>query len=243
KRALARGGHPGGALFKKELRRLTSTPVYLLNSCIGVVMLVIAALAACFFDINKLLEAALAGIPPEVLPPIHALIPWIGALFMGLSSTTAASVSLEGGSRWLMCSAPVAPRVVLGAKLAVNVGITCGATLVAGSLLTFATKASFEQAIALFVVPASMGVFVAALGLAVDARFPKYDWTSEYQAAKQSVAVLVTLFCGMAIAAAGMFATVVFSAQATGIALGASAALLGTAFLLYAGVAKGALYE
>ncbi|MEG0683005.1 MAG: hypothetical protein RR434_05725 [Raoultibacter sp.] len=243
KRASARGGHPGGALFKKELRRLTSTPVYLLNSCIGVVLLVIAALATCFFDINKLLEAALVGIPPEVLPPIHALIPWICALFIGLSSTTAASVSLEGGSRWLMCSAPVAPRVVLGAKLAVNVCITCGATLVAGALLTFATKASFEQAIALFVVPASMGMFVAALGLAVDARFPKYDWTSEYQAAKQSVAVLVTIFCGMAIAVAGMFATVVFSAQATGIALGISAALLGAAFLLYAGVAKVALYE
>ncbi|MGB4660591.1 MAG: hypothetical protein WBI07_15560, partial [Mobilitalea sp.] len=44
---------PFKSLYKKELRRLISSPIYVMNTCIGVVLLIVVAVAFLFFDIDQ----------------------------------------------------------------------------------------------------------------------------------------------------------------------------------------------
>lgn len=193
------------ALLAKEAARLVSTPIYLLNSCIGYVLVLVAGIAAA-------VASALGMVPSEIMgdewaPLVGTFLPWMMAFFVGISSTTAASVSLEGKSRWLMYTAPVSARTVLGAKALLSLAIAVPIVLVSGILLSFAFGLDLLQAVLAVVIPVAVAAFTGALGLAIDARRPRFDWKSEYEPVKRSVAVMITVFSGFAIVFVGIMAT------------------------------------
>jgi ABC-2 type transport system permease protein len=182
------------ALYKKELRRFVSSPVYVMNTCIGAVLMVAAAASFLFADIEQIGNAlGLPGIELWIKP----MAPWAVASFAAISTATPSSISLEGNSRWLMCSAPVPARVIFNSKIAVTLSYLAPSALISSSLLAARLQASALETIALFAVPLLFSAFISVVGLAINLKFPKYGWTSEYQAVKQSVSVLATMGTGI----------------------------------------------
>jgi ABC-2 type transport system permease protein len=118
-----------------------------------------------------------------------------------MSASTTSAISLEGKSRWLMCSAPVQAKVIFDSKIAVSLTYLVPSVLISCTLFAVSLKTGFVETIALFAIPLLFSAFISVVGLAFNLKFPKYDWTSETQAVKQSTAVIATLGIGFGSAA------------------------------------------
>lgn len=183
------------SLYKKELRRLISSPIYVMNTCIGAVLLLVVAVAFLFIDIEQI--GTVMGLT-DITSWIKPMAPWIVAFFAAISSSTSASISLEGNSRWLMCSAPVPATIIFNSKIAVSLTYLFPSVLISCSLLAISFHTNLIETIALFIIPLLFSVFISVVGLVINLKLPKYDWTSEYQAVKQSASVLATIGTGFA---------------------------------------------
>ena len=229
----AKASTPLRALVVKEARLLVATPIYLMNACIGYVLVFVAAVAVAVGTATGMVS--LDALPPELAPLMGTVLPWGLAFFCSISSTTAASVSLEGSARWLMLTAPVPAATVLGAKAAIN--LIVGVPFLAVSALLIAVSVPLDalSVAALFAVPLSACMLATFGGLALDARRPRYDWTTVYEPVKRGMPVFVVVFAGMGFFVVGMAAaTLLGSAGSILLALLASAGSLA----LYRATAK-----
>lgn len=231
--AAAKAGSPLRALMAKEVRLLVATPIYFMNACIGYVLVLVAAIAVAAGTLTGALSLDL--LPPELAPVIGLVLPWGLAFFCSISSTTAASVSLEGSSRWLMLTAPVPPSTVLWSKAAVNLAIGLPFLLVSAVLVAVSLPLDALSVVALFAVPSASCLLATSLGLAMDARRPRYDWTTVYEPVKRGMPVFVVVFAGMGLVAVGM-AAALFLGQAG--SLLAACAVAAVSAALYRSTAK-----
>ena len=235
------GGHAGTplpALVRKEFRLLVATPIYLLNSCMGYVLAIVAALAVAVGSATGAFSLDL--VPADFLPFVGSLLPWALAFLFGIASTTAPSVSLEGSARWLMLTAPVPTSTVLLSKAAVNLLVAVPTIVVGGVLLAVFLPLDAASTAALFAAPLSASLLATFVGLALDAGRPRYDWTSVYEPVKRGVPVFATVMGGMAFAAAGMAATMFLGAGAS---LALAALGIAAACALFRGTVRRGLAE
>ncbi len=73
-----------------------------------------------------------------IMSSVQNIMPIILAIFVSMTSTTAASLSLEGKNRWIMCSVPTRARTVYHSKIAVKGGaISVLATIGGGIASSF----------------------------------------------------------------------------------------------------------
>ena len=211
--ARSKSSTPFRALMVKELRLLAATPIYFMNACIGYVLVLVAAVAVAVGSATGMLSLDL--LPPAYAPFVGALLPWALAFFCAISSATAASVSLEGSARWLMLTAPVPPATVLGAKVAVNLAIAVPCLAVSAVLMAASLPLDALSVAALFAMPLAACMLAACLGLALDARSPKYDWTSVYEPVKRGVPVFAVIMIGMVFCVLGMGVTTLLGVGAS----------------------------
>lgn len=185
----------GRALLGRELRRLASSPIYMMNSGIGVIMLVFLV--------------AVAAIKREMLTSVLSLLPVSGGSMAALAlcgvcsliGFTAPSVSLEGKTLWLLQSLPVPPREALRAKLRMHLLLVLPVAVLCTPVLCWVLDAPDKQWLPVVLAVVIYNWFVAALGLTVNLLFPKLDWISETAAVKQSISTLLSMLGAMAIVA------------------------------------------
>lgn len=210
-RALRARG-PFWAMVGKELRLLVNTPVYLTNTAVGPLFALLAAIAVVAVGPQTIAGTFDGDLPRGVLDAIEplmlAVMPWVLALCMSMSSTSASSVSLEGSARWIMQTIPVPSATIVSAKAAANLVLCVPASLVAAGIAAVGLHADALQAIALVVAPVAGSLFAAACGVCLDVRSPRYDWTTPYEVVKRSTSVIITLFVGMLLMIGGGAASV-----------------------------------
>lgn len=227
---------PFMAMYKREFVRFFSCTIYAINSSIGMILLLIAAVSLQFVSVDYL--NSIIG-----LTFIKPLLPMTFAFLITLSSTTAVSLSLEGKNRWIMCSIPVNSIQIFNAKIAVNLTVICPIAFISAILVGFAIRPTGLEFILFFVVSVSYALFISVLGMFLNAKFPKYDWTSEYNAVKGgSISLLATLGIGMASSIIPMFVCMVLSSISWLVMIVASVSVLFTAFVLYGKLKKFSLY-
>ena len=209
-RALKARG-PFWAMVGKELRLLVNTPAYLTNTAVGPLFALLTAIAVVAVGPQTLASALDGDLPRAVLdafePLVIAAMPWVLALCMGMSSTAASSVSLEGAARWIMQTIPVPTATIVRAKAAANLVLCVPASLVAAGIVAVGLHADALQAVALAAAPVAVSLFAAACGVCLDVRSPRYDWTTPYEVVKRSTSVMITLFFGILLAMGGCAAS------------------------------------
>lgn len=183
----------GKALYRRELKLLTAYPIYMLNTCLGAVLMVIAVLALVIFGAEQLM--ALLELP-ELQGMLQPMAPFLPALFVTMSSTTAASLNMEGKNRWILNSLPVSAKTIFNSKILVNLTIILPPIFISSVLLAFTLPLGVISTLLLFVTPTVYAVFIAVAGLFMNLRFPKFDWQSPQQAVKQSMSVMATILIG-----------------------------------------------
>ncbi|MCI6466928.1 MAG: hypothetical protein MSA90_15865 [Faecalicatena sp.] len=237
---MLKASSPFIALYKKELGRLTSCTIYALNSCIGIVLLFILTVIAVFFlppTLKRQLETQ------EIKRLLGNLMPLVLSLFVSMTSTTAPSLSLEGKNRWIMCSVPVPSKTIFDAKIAVNLTVILPVLYVSVFLLRIAFPFSGIQTVRMFLIPTVYALFISVLGLFLNIRFPKYDWTSEYYAVKGgAVSVIAAIMTGMASSLIPLYLCLVLPQYQMGIILGFPGFLLAVSIVLYGNICRTSLY-
>ena len=189
-------GSVNAALFKKELARFWASPVYMLNSSVGSIFMIIAAV---FLIIEgKSITEIFSAIPEvkEFAPLI------VSAVICGTASMnviTAPSVSLEGNNIWLLRSLPVPAWNILMSKVLLHMVISGVPTFIFAIVCVFVLP---MDAAALTLVPMIAiisNLMFALLGLAINLKHPSFDWTNEAVPVKQGMSVLLTMLSGMGI--------------------------------------------
>lgn len=180
---------PLKALYIKELKRYFASPLYVLNTGIGVVFLTLGAVALFFVDLEQIL-----GGGQEQLS-VMAVITVFTIFCINMTSTTMASISLEGKNLWIVKSMPVDSKTIFLAKIAVNLTVL-SPVLIDVVLLGLAIKPEAIQLILITLIALVCSVYVSFFGLLMNLLMPNLNWSSEVVVVKQSVASLVTVFAG-----------------------------------------------
>jgi ABC-2 type transport system permease protein len=180
-------------LYKKELRRYFSSSIYVLNTSIGMVMLLVMAVALMFVSTEQLGQTLEI---PELSNYLSRLAPLFVSVFVTLSCTTSSSISLEGNNIWILKSAPVPTITILLSKIAVNLTITVPIVVISSLLLMISLGTGWMESLLLLVIPVLYACLTAMIGVLVNLKLPKLEWTNEVSVVKQSASVLVAMLIG-----------------------------------------------
>ncbi|MBR0082008.1 MAG: hypothetical protein IJP98_04630 [Clostridia bacterium] len=180
------------AILGKEFGRFTSSPNYMLNCGLGVLLLPAAGVAFLIMGrtVFEALNGALAVIPGSVT----VLLCFALCLLSSMNDMASPSVSLEGKSLWIPQSLPVAAKTVLRAKASVQLLLTCVPMLFASVCVAIVLPVSIPEKLAVLVTPVVYAAFSAIAATAVGVKMPMLNWTNELYPIKQSGAVAIALF-------------------------------------------------
>ncbi len=167
------------ALYKRETARLFSLPMFVVNNIFGVIFPVIAIVVL----------AILISTVPEIISIINMFavyVPVVFAFSFMLSPMTASSISLEGGSFYLVKTMPIKMTSSFNAKLAVNFTYYGSAALISSLVIGIMLRLSVWNVILCVLIALSVAALGGNLGLFFNILFPKLKWENVNQPVKQS---------------------------------------------------------
>lgn len=183
---------PLKALYKKELKRYFSSTVYVTNTIMGCLLLVIAAVALLVMQPDQIESMAEFD-----MRYVGKALPILSCMMIGMSATTHSSLSLEGKNMWILKSSPLEPKTIYLSKVLVNFTITIPVIIFSGILFIFSGYMSIYSAIFSFLTPLAFTAFTAYLGLVTNSKYLNLHWTAEVQVIKQGAPAFITIMCSM----------------------------------------------
>jgi len=211
---------PKKALFKKEWKRFSSSSAYVMNTAIGIIMLTIVCVLIVVMGAGMVME--FLGFD-SILGGLAAIAPLGIALFVGLTYTTACSISLEGNRLWIIKTLPVNTKDILWAKIKVNLVLVIPAVIINATLLNIALKPDAASTIMMYVTPIVYGFFISFFGMQLNLAFPVFNWESEVAVIKRGTPVMLTTLIAMAITLAPLILAAIFGQAVVYIATAALA--------------------
>lgn len=188
-----RTSSPFRALYFKELRRYYSSSLYVLNTGIGMILLLVTSIALLFMNperLGQLIEV------PQLTDYLGRMVPLAVSLFVILSCTASSSISLEGNHLWILKSSPISQKDILLSKVAVNLTITVPISMISCGMLIISLRTGWVESLLLMVIPVIYACYSAMLGVIANLKLPNLEWTTEVTVIKQSAAVLVSMLLG-----------------------------------------------
>ena len=181
-------------LFKKELKRYFSSPIYVLNTFFGVAMILILAVATIFYDQKALLTALNVSVADS---GIFELLMVFIVFVSFMSSTTSASISLEGKNFWIIKSLPIKPISSIDSKILLNLFIILPITFVSLIIFKVTIGLSIVQFLVLFITSIGAALASTHFGMLVNLKFPKMDAISDVVIVKRSLSTMIAVIAPM----------------------------------------------
>ncbi len=202
------------ALLKKELSRFTSSATYMTNCGFGAVMLLLMGVGSFFLSDELIARFGLNAEEAESIIPM--IITCAMMFFACLSPTTYPSISLEGSSFWILKSAPVREKTILGAKVALNLVIYLPAVIVSGILLSIRFGLGIAESAFTLLIPAAAVCLTTILGLLINLKLPRFD-QNDVKAIKQSFTAFLATMSNMIIVVLLSFLIFIFPSLFSGL--------------------------
>lgn len=196
------------SLVEREWRRYFASSVYVVNTLTGELMMVLLAVGVALAGreaVDQLL--GLPGAVDRTLPVLLGAMPVIMPL-------TACSLSMEGKSWWMTQTLPVSRRELIWSKVNLQLIVALPFYLVSEAALIVALRPGLAEAVCLLAVPAAYILFGARAGIAVNEKFPVFDWDSEVKVVKQGASAFVMVVIGLVSAAVPIIALFVLEGMA-----------------------------
>ena len=198
---------PIKSLIKKELNRFANTPVFVINTAMGLAIFLIGCiLISIKFD--SLINTISEDIPISV-EQIKSYIPVILFGFVCfsslMSSITSSMISLEGKSFSILKSLPVSSFKIIISKVLTAV-IIMVPVLVVGDIIMF-VRFSFNIIEVLMILISSiiLPLVSETIGIIVNLKYPKMDAENDTEVVKQSMSSAIAVFVGMIISGITIF--------------------------------------
>lgn len=223
------------ALYKKELGRYLNSYMVVLNTGLGIVLLIIFSLVLLVSSPQQISEYVKIQNINEVFSNYAPV--YIASMLI-LSCPATSSISLEGKNAWIMQSSPISMDMILKSKLAVNFTLHALGYIVSIFVFTIKVNMDMIQYIRLLIIPICYSIFITVLGIALNKKYPNYGWNNEMIVVKQSVPVILSGVIGM-IALATPVMIIWFFHVPIGITLWVTAfILLVSAIIIYSKASK-----
>lgn len=178
------------ALYQRELKRYLASSIYVINTVVGYVIMVMSAIALFIMGIDKLEQMMqMQGI-------IEKFAPFILAAMAAITTTTSSSISLEGKEWWIVKSMPIQTKDIFNSKILVNLTIAIPAYIISVILFCLTIKTTLMGYILLILVPLVYILFISVVGITVNVKMPVFDWENETSVVKQGASTMVTMLIG-----------------------------------------------
>lgn len=184
------------ALMKKDMKRLLSSATLFMNQLVGLLMLVVFAVMFSIQDFGAEGE--------EVAEMFSIMFPFIFAMAAAMVNDTTTSISLEGKTFPLLKSLPLAPKDILRSKLYLHMAFCAPVILICGTAVSMVNGLPIVGAIATVVIPLCYAHSAGIVGLLINLKKYKFDWTSEVTIAKNNLPMVLTMLGGMFLSIAPM---------------------------------------
>ncbi len=178
-------------LFKKELKRLFSCPVYAVNSLFGLAMALIMGIAYSVFYIVS--GAGTDAVGQVVFDIINRILPAMFGFMFLFSPTTCCSISLEGQSFWIIKTAPISHMQVLNAKLYVHALFSTSVAFIISLCMAICGGFGWIGGALFVVFGVGISTFGGLFGLVMNLCFPKLKWENENVPVKQGLPTFLTM--------------------------------------------------
>ncbi|MGD9901287.1 MAG: hypothetical protein AB7S44_01980 [Spirochaetales bacterium] len=184
------------SLIKKELKRYVLTPIYILNTIIGPIFIVILTVFVLIKGSAGL--SALIGItiPTEI---IFGVLTLMYTSFVFLTMISPSTISLEGKNLWVLKSIPVAEKDIFLSKAAPNLLATAPFVAVGSIVLSIALQFTILQAVLFALIPLLASAIISFGGVLINLMLPKLEWSDEVSVVKNGMSTVVTMLCGFAL--------------------------------------------
>jgi len=178
------------AVYYKDLKRLLTSPAYLMNTCITIIMMIIAALVTFFMKPEEIMQLLKIAAQEDT---VKWAVPFLLSIMAAMAYITACSISLEGNNLWLLKSIPISANDIFNAKAKVNLSVTIPFILLCSVIFKFTLDMNIYQFLSSIIMPASVSFMFSYLGIAINLKFPKFDWTNEVAVIKQGLSSMLYL--------------------------------------------------
>lgn len=167
----------------KEIKFYFSIPIYVFNTSIGAIFVLIAAFATIFFDVSSVLS--LLEIEGLNISMFLMLILAISFMVV-MTSTSAVSLSLEGKNFWILKTLPVRAMTIFMAKILLNMLVILPATYFAIVIFIFTLKITIIEALILASIATLLSFTFSMFGIIINLKYPNLNFISYTHAVKQS---------------------------------------------------------
>ncbi len=188
---------PKKALLKREFAHFTATPTWMLNGGLGILILPLIAIYMVIK--HEAMQETLIKLTqqfPEYAPGFPIAVFAIVAMVVSLNTISAASVSLEGKSLWVMQTLPVNPWDILQAKEQMSVLLNAIPAALTALVIGWLCGVEFSALILILVTIYLYATLIADFGLFLNLRHPNLHWTNVMVPCKQSIAIGFSLLGG-----------------------------------------------
>ena len=180
-------------LLNKEIKRYLSSSIYVLNTSIGMILLIVISIGAFIFGKEQI--ASMLEIP-NVGDMLYVYMLFIMCMLTVMSCTTHVSISIEGKNLWILKSSPIEIMDIFKSKIILNLIITIPVIILSSLLLSNAFEFSTIQSLSMMTLTSLYAIFISINGLVINLNLPKLEWTSEVSVVKQSMSVIMSIVIG-----------------------------------------------
>ncbi len=197
------------SLLIREILRYFSTSVYMLNTMLGIISLILFMIYSYFKKDSVSMYMELIGTTFEI-ENTSVLCAFVMGMLIILSNVTYASISIEGKNRELLKSFPIEIRELLLAKYLFHLSLTVTTICICAVFLGTIFEMNTLEWCLLFILPIVFSSFVGALGLFINLLFPNYEWENVTYIVKQSVSAITTILFSILIVGGALWIAIHF---------------------------------
>lgn len=186
------------ALVIKELKRYLSSPIYMMNTAFGYIMILVLSIALCFNDkiINNLILSQY-GLTTNI--SITFIYFCMILLMISMTSITSSSISLEGKTINITKSLPIKTSTIMKSKIIFPFIIELPFTILSEIIFFIKFTPTIQEEILIILTSLVTIAFQAVLGLIINLKYPKLNASSDTEVVKQSMSATLSVFLGLGI--------------------------------------------
>lgn len=184
------------ALVKKEVGYFLSIPSYVMNAGMSTIMSIL--LGVTLILEGDVITEWLPKLFPDASGSLMTLT--IGsalAMCCTMNDVTAPSISLEGKTLWILKSTPIKPMTVFVAKAVLAPIVSLPGVIFTSIVSAIMLPLNSGEILFIILTPLLASLFSGFLGVCINLKLPRFDWSVEIAVIKQSLSVIVTLLAAM----------------------------------------------
>lgn len=179
-------------LLKKEIKKYFTTPILIINTLIGPLVLVAITMFVVIKGKDGLFSLFIDANEGDIAN-IFALITCVYLLMCASTLISCCTISMEGRYLWILRSTPVSAKKILISKSLINMVIFLPIHFITSITLLIVLHAGIAEWIMLITLPMLLNIIVSFGGTYINILLPKLEWESEVQVVKQSMSLVVTM--------------------------------------------------